>query len=177
MKPKKEKINHDELFAWEAPTRPFKKRDRTFFQTVISLAFLLVVISLFLREWLLIGSILAIVFLSYVLAAVPPPVMSNKITTKGIWVGDTFFKFSEILQYWFEKQLENTVLVLLTQFGTEVNVVIPTDKKEKIDTILRDRLVFREKPLKNFIEKIGDWLRKSVPLEETSHSQNTKHTS
>ncbi|KKR93331.1 MAG: hypothetical protein UU41_C0020G0021 [Candidatus Roizmanbacteria bacterium GW2011_GWA1_41_13] len=161
MKPKKEKINHDELFAWEAPTRPFKKRDRTFFQTVISLAFLLVVISLFLREWLLI----------------PPPVMSNKITTKGIWVGDTFFKFSEILQYWFEKQLENTVLVLLTQFGTEVNVVIPTDKKEEIDTVLRDRLVFREKPLKNFIEKIGDWLRKSVPLEETSHSQNTKHTS
>ena len=103
--------------------------------------------------------------------------MSNKITTKGIWVGDTFFKFSEILQYWFEKQLENTVLVLLTQFGTEVNVVIPTDKKEEIDTVLRDRLVFREKPLKNFIEKIGDWLRKSVPLEETSHSQNTKHTS
>ena len=177
MKPKQERKNHDDLFTWEAPTRPFKKRDRTFFQTIIALAFLLVVISVFLREWLLIGSILAIVFLSYVLAAVQPPTIKNKITTKGVWVGDTFFKFSEILQYWFEKQLESNVLVLLTQFGTEVNVVIPNDKKEEIDNLLRDKLVFREKPLKNFIEKIGDWLKKSVPLEEASHSQHTKHSS
>ncbi|MBI4137391.1 hypothetical protein HY469_05000 [Candidatus Roizmanbacteria bacterium] len=168
MKPKKEKKLPDDLIMWEAPTRPFKKRDRTFFQTVIALAFLLIVISLFLREWLLIGSILAIVFLSYVLAAVPPPIISNKITTKGIWTGDTFFKFSEIFQYWFEKQLENTVLVLLTQFGTEVNIVIPTPKKKEIDAVLRDRLVYREKPLRNAIEKIGDWLQKKVPLEETT---------
>ncbi|MCR4263981.1 MAG: DUF5673 domain-containing protein [Candidatus Roizmanbacteria bacterium] len=177
MKLKKGKKNLDELIAWEAPTRPFKKRDRTFFQTVIALAFLLVVISIFLREWLLIGSILAIVFLSYVLAAVPPPIISNKITTKGIWVGDTFYKFPEILEYWFERQLENVVVVLLTQFGTQVALVIPAHKKEEIDAILRDKLVFHEKPLKNFIEKMGDWLKRSVPLEEDAHSHKTKHTS
>lgn len=177
MSSKKEKRTSDELLVWEAPTRPFKKRDRTFFQTVIALAFLLVVISFFLREWLLIGSILAIVFLSYVLAAVPPSIIHNKITTKGIWVGDTFYKFSEILQYWFEHQLENTVLVLLTQMGTEVNVVIPTGKKKEIDALLRDKLVFREKPLKNAIDKIGEWLQKSIPLEENSHTKGIRNPS
>ena len=164
-----QKENTDDLLVWEAPVRPFKKRDRVYYQTVIALAFLLVVISFFLREWLLIGSVLAVVFVSYVLAAVPPPAIRNKLTKKGVWTGDTFYRYPEINQYWFETQLENSVLVLmLKKNGFQVLLVIPQNKQKKVDTLIRDNVVFREKPLKSLVSKLGDWMKRKIPLEETA---------
>jgi uncharacterized membrane protein YobD (UPF0266 family) len=158
----------DDLLVWDAPVRPFKKRDRVYYQTIIALAFLLVVISFFLHEWLLIGSILAVVFVSYVLAAVPPFVILNKLTRKGVWTGETFFNYSEISQYWFENQLESVVMILLLKNNSRVFLVVPDNKKEKVKEIMGNNVVFREKPLKNFISKIGDWMKQKIPLEETA---------
>jgi uncharacterized membrane protein YobD (UPF0266 family) len=161
----------DDLLVWDAPVRPFKKRDRVYYQTIIALAFLLVVISFFLHEWLLIGSILAVVFVSYVLAAVPPLVISNKLTKKGVWTGETFFNYSEISQYWFENQLESTVMILLLKNSARVFLVVPDEKKEKANEIMNNNVVFREKPLKNAISKIGDWMKRKIPLEESTSSK------
>lgn len=162
----------DVLISWEEAARPFKKRDATFFQTTGALAFLIIAILFFIREWLIIGTALAVVFVSYVLASVPPPVILYKITEKGVWVGDEFYRFSEFTEYWFEKHLENTVLVLLlpTRRIGRLTLVIPHDHKEKIDEALRKRLVFREKPLKSMVDSLSDWMKQKVPLEEKNSS-------
>jgi hypothetical protein len=158
----------DTLVSWKEASRPFKKRDSAFFQTTGALAFLIVAILFFIREWLIIGTALAVVFVSYVLAAVPPSTIWYKITEKGIWVDDIFYRFSELTEYWFEKHLENMVLVIMmpTRKVGRLTLVVPFEKKEKIDEVLRKRLVFREKPLKSMVDSLSDWVSKKVPLEE-----------
>jgi len=103
----------DVQLAWDAPVRPYKKRDKSFFQTIAAIFFLLTVILFFIREWLIIGVALAVVFVVYVLATVPPGIVTYKITDKGVWVGDLFFRYLHLTEYWFETQLGNTMLVLI----------------------------------------------------------------
>lgn len=158
----------DVLLEWKAPARPFKKRDKTYFQTVVALVFLLFAISLYFREWLLIGVILGVFFVAYVLSAVEPPEIKIKITKKGIWIHEEFYKFSEMGEYWFEKNLESRVVVITlpARAPGRLDLVLGSVNRQQIDLVLRERLVFREKPLKNFVDKASEWLQKKVPLEE-----------
>src|SRR3989344_3962647 len=78
------------LFAWKAPLRPFKKRDREYYTTVGAIVFLVAVILFFLKEWLLIGVVVALAFVSYVFASVPPGEDEHMVTNKGIRTGERF---------------------------------------------------------------------------------------
>lgn len=158
----------DVLLSWTAPARPFKKRDKTYYQTSVALAFLLIAILLFIKEWLLIGLVLAIFFVAYGLSSIEPPKIKMQITKKGLWMEDEFYKFLEMTEYWFEKKLEQEVLVLVLPMEPpgRVDVVIAENLQERIDNILREKLVFREKPLKTFVDKASGWLSSKVPLED-----------
>jgi hypothetical protein len=170
-------IHTDTLFEWQGPARPFKKRDQSFFLNIVALAFLIIVILFFMREFLIIGTALAVVFVAYTLVAVPPTTIPFKITEKGIWVDEVFYRFSELSEYWFESHLESVVLVatLPQRRIGRILLVIPPDKKDTIDELLRSRLVFREKPLKTSIDRVADWLRSKVPLEE-NHPHSSSDT-
>src|SRR3989344_2790499 len=71
------------LLNWRSPSRPFKKRSRDYFTTIAAIVFLIGVILLFIKEFLLIGVILALMFVSYVLATVPPEEVEHEISTEG----------------------------------------------------------------------------------------------
>jgi uncharacterized membrane protein YobD (UPF0266 family) len=162
---------NDDLFSWVAPTRPFKKRDASFYITAGILAVLLIMIAFFIKQWLLIAAILAVVFVSYVLASVPPTEERHKITKKGLWVGDVFFKYSAVVEFWFEEHLDSVVLVLVVieKQPTKLQVVIPKDQKEVVYDLLLDHCVYREEPVKNFFDNTADWLRNKFPLESKPH--------
>lgn len=175
--PQDRHVHADTLFEWKGPARPFKKRDKSFFLNIAALAFLIVVILFFMREFLIIGTALAVVFVAYALVAVPPPIISYKITEKGIWVDEVFYRFSNLSEYWFESHLESTVLVATLpewKIG-RILLVMPHDKKDIIDELLRSRLVYREKPLKTTIDRMADWLKNKVPLEE-NHPHSSSDT-
>lgn len=166
--PEKDDIDAESVFSWTAPQRPFKKRDKTYFQTAGALAFLLIVIAFFVKEWLLAGAILSVVFISYVLAAVPPREEKNKITNHGIWIAGTFYKHPKILEYWFDNKLETDLLhfVVDGKQPKRVSVVIPKHLKKDIHEYLKKHIAFRQKPLKTITDKVAEWFVKKVPLEE-----------
>src|SRR3989344_950540 len=60
------------LFSWEAPSRPFRKKDRSYYTTLAIIVILLVLILFLAKEFLLIATLLSLAFLAYVLAFVPP---------------------------------------------------------------------------------------------------------
>lgn len=162
-----DKVKQTDL-VWEAPARPFKKRDRGYFQTIGALVFLLVALSLFFKDWWLVAAILAVFFVSYAVAAIKPGNITYKITAKGLWVGEHFYPFEHLYQYWFERQFEQDVVVCLCpeRLPNQIVLVLGAVKKEIVDARLKQRLVFREAPLKTFADKLSDWLRKKLPLEE-----------
>lgn len=155
-----------DLLVWQAPARSFKRRDREYYTTIGAIIFLLAVILLFLKEWLLIGVIISLGFVSYVLSTVPPENVENKITTRGVVTGGKRYDWAFLGRFWFSAKWDSEILNIETAlaFPRRLMLLLGKTEKEQIKKVLEKYLVL-EKPEKSFIDKAGDWLQKKVPLE------------
>lgn len=154
------------IVEWSSPARPFKERTREFYTTILSLAFLLGVILLLLKEFLLIGVIMAFAFLSYVLATHKPEDVNHQITTLGITTDGKLFKWEELSQFWITKQWDQEVVMIKTvkTIPGLLVLVINDSKKPAIKKALSDNLT-EEKPADSFVDRAARWLGDKVPLE------------
>lgn len=155
-----------DLLVWQAPARLFKKRDREYYTTVGAIIFLLAVILLFLKEWLLIGVIISLGFVCWVLSTVPPEDTENKITTRGIFAGGKRYDWNVLGRFWFFNKWGNEILNIETYLGFPRRLMLLLGKtsKDQIKTTLEKYLIL-EKPQQTFIDKASLWLQKKVPLE------------
>lgn len=157
------------LLEWQALARPFKKRDKEYFKTVAAFIFLITVILFFLREFLLIGAIFALLFVFYVLSTIPPEKVKHKITRHGLETGGRLYRFEELFDFWFEEKWGQE-MVMIRSFrlpGRLIALLGDVDKRE-LKKVLEERIPFREEPQKNWVDKAGEWLTKKVsPKEKT----------
>lgn len=157
------------LLEWQAPARPFKKRNKEYYKTIAAFVFLLVVILVFLKEFLLIGAILALFFVSYVLSTIPPEKVKHKITRHGFETGGQLYWFEELFDFWFEKKWGQEMVVIRSfRLPGRILALLGEVNKEELKKVLEKRIPFREKPEKNWTDKAGDWLaKKMTPKEKT----------
>ena len=155
------------LLSWEAPARPFRKKDRSFYTTIAILAILLIIISFLAQEFLLIGVILSFAFVTYVLAFVPPKEITYTISTQGITVGEDFYFWHYLDSFWFKEKDGSKVLHIQTwlRFPAQLMLVLKGEDEEKIKKIVARFLPFHEKPFKSWMEKWSESLQKHFPLE------------
>ena len=155
------------LLTWKSPSHPYKKRSKLFYQTVGAFTFLFVVIVFFLHEFLLIGVILSITFVSYAIWSVPPVEIEHKITPLGFDNAGRLFRWSELYAFWFEEKWGQKMLVLQSSlpFQTQVRAVLAQVSKEKTKAILGKYLLYIEKPPRSFVDNLSDWISKNIPLE------------
>lgn len=172
---KKEKIETERgvetraLLSWEAPTRPFKKRDREFFSNAVAIAFLVGVILFFLKEWFLIIAIIALLFLVYILSTVPPEKVEHKITNRGIVTGGKSYLWNELGNFWFAQQLGEKTLNIEVPFQIPRRLILLLgDQKEEVLKKLLSRFLESEEPTPGFTERAGEWLSKKIPLEKSA---------
>lgn len=154
------------LIEWEAPARPYKERTREFYTTILSIAFLLGVILLLLKEFLLIGVIMAFAFLSYVLATHKPENVTHRLTTLGISTDDKLYKWEEFTQFWVKKQWSQEVVICKTIKALPglILMVLDPHKKQSVIKILSEKLP-EEKPSDSFVDRASRWLGDKIPLE------------
>lgn len=156
------------ILEWTSPARPYKKRSREFYTTILSIAFLLAVILLLLREFLLIGVIIAFAFLSYVLATHKPEDVIHQVTTKGIRTDNKLFEWSELTNFWLKKEWNQEMVICQTVKalpGVILMVIDPKNREEIIKAI--GEKIPLEKPADSFVDKASKWLGDKVPLENT----------
>lgn len=155
------------LLEWVAPIRPFKRRDRKYFTTIISLVAVLALILIFIREFLLIGVIFSVLFVTYVLATVEPEKTKHKITTHGVTTADQTYPWEELGDFWFTKKFDSTVLNINTKarFPGRLFLIIEEAEREKVRKILTEYLPFRETPPENLVDKISESLASKFSLE------------
>ncbi len=155
-----------DLLVWEAPARPFKKRDREYFTTIAAIVLLLAVILLFIKEWLLIGVILALMFVSYALATVPPAKVTYKITTRGVTIDDKHYSWQQLYRFWFSETWGNEILNIDTYmiFPKKLQLMLGANKQDEVQAIV-EKYLSLEKPKKSAIDKVSSWLQEKVPLE------------
>lgn len=158
------------LLTWRSPSRPFKRRSRDYFTTIAAIVFLIGVILLFIKEFLLIGVILALMFVSYVLATVPPEEVEHEITTEGINTGSKTYLWTELKDFYFSSHWGAAILNVNTKlkFPGRLIILIHETEKEKIKAELGKHLSFREKPVMTWIDNAAQWLSHKVPLEKTN---------
>jgi len=154
------------IVEWSAPARPYKTRSREFYTTIASIAFLLAVILLMLKEFLLIGVIISFAFLSYVLAANKPEDAKHQITTKGIRTDNKLFDWHLLTNFWLKKEWDQEVIICQTQAripGVIIMVIDPA-KRQDILRAIGDKIPL-EKPTDSFVDKASRWLGDKIPLE------------
>lgn len=164
------KYDNSVLLEWEAPSRPFKKQSQEFYRTVGSLAFLVIVILFFVREFLLIGVIIATLFVMYVLSSVPPEHLKNKITKLGIQTGEHFHKWDEMHNFWLDERHGQSMLVvrMLIGFPSHLQLMLGDVPFEMVKKILVDHMPVQDKPERTFLDNAADWLSSKIPLERLS---------
>ena len=160
--PKEERV----LVSWRAAGRPFKRRDRGDYTTIGAIVFLVAIILLFLKEWLLIAVMIALAFVAYVLASVPPEETKHELTNKGIRTGDKLYRWQELWRFWIEEKWRQKMLVVETRykFPRRLLLMLGEADEELVKRTLKEYL-FLEKPEPTFMDKASEWLVEKVPLE------------
>ena len=155
------------LLEWQAPSRVFKKRDKEYYTTIAAIVFLLAVILLFLKEWLLIATMIALTFVVYVMGTIPPENVSHKITNRGITTGDKNYDWESLNRFWLEEKWGQHILYIETKmrFPRVLILLLGEQDKTKAVQILIDYLP-EEKPEKTWMDNASSWLTKKFPLEK-----------
>jgi hypothetical protein len=152
---------------WTAPGRPFQKRTKQFYLTALLIMLLFEIILFLFSQYLLMVVIVALVFVSFALATVPPKDFRYRISTEGIMIEDRFFLWKELYDFYFKKvDGTETVHVRTTAYlPGELILTLGNVGEKEIKNALIPYLPFREYVKPTFMEKSGDWLSKNFPLE------------
>ena len=155
------------LIEWKAPERAFKKRDKDFWITAISILVLFSVVLIFIEEFFLIVALVSVLFLYYVLSTVPPQEAKYKITNRGIHFGESKYSWDILLRFWFRKSLNVELLEFETnlRIPRQISLVINESDKEEIKKIVIKKLPLVESS-PNFVDKLAKWWSDKMPWEK-----------
>jgi hypothetical protein len=157
------------LLAWSAPGRPYIKRGKQFYSTAILIAFLLEVILFLFSQHMLMLVVLALLFMSFSFALVPPRSFHYRISTEGITIEDHYFIWDELYDFYFRRREGIDVLYIRTHAFIPgiLNIPLGSVDKAHIQSVLLPYLPYREVVKPTYMEKSADWLVKNFPLEKS----------
>jgi hypothetical protein len=159
------------LLTWKAPGRPFRKRGKEYFLNILVITFAIQVILFLFSQYLLMVLVVALVFLTFALASVPPHDFHYKITTQGLTIENHFYYWTELYDFYFKSAEGTDVLHITTKayLPGELTLTLGDLHAEHVKTILLPYLPYREIVQPTFVERAGEWLSRTFPLERRSH--------
>jgi hypothetical protein len=162
----KNQEKEETFLAWTSPSRLFKKRDKEYFTNIAAIVFLLVVILIFAREYMFILAVLSIAFFVYVLSTVPPEEVSHKISNLGIESMGHFYRWEELVEFWFDTQWGQTMIVIQPIMSPRMIILLGSQKKEDVQALISKHIPFREQPDKSWVDNAAHWITEKIPLEK-----------
>lgn len=153
------------LYSWKAPTRPFKKRDREFWTTVIAIVFLVALILFFVKEWFLIAAVISLTFVYYVLSTVKPEEIDCVLNNKGVFYVGQLYPWEGFFRFWFSSQYDQKMVNLDMRGGlvSRLSLMVGEGDEAKIKETLSKYLT-EETPNPTLIDNAGKWLQEKVTL-------------
>lgn len=152
-----------ELIKWVAPSRPFKRQDKKFYVTLISIAAVIGLVLFFVDGWLPVVLIISLVFLFYIMSTVPPEILQYRITDQGMWIADRRTDWAGARRFWFTRRFDSDLLVVETAtLPGRIEVVINPQDKEEIEKHMR-KLMPYEEASPSFLDRSANWFGKRMP--------------
>lgn len=166
---KENHVSHDikTLLSWSAPGRPFVRKSRDFYLSILLIGILLDIILFLFSQYIAMLAVVSLVFLSFVLSTVPPKNFHYKITSEGIKIEDYFYIWRELYDFYFKKIDGEDILFVRTQdlLPGELKISLGSNSRDHVRKVLISYLPFREVVRQTFVEKSADWLTRNFPLE------------
>lgn len=152
-----------DLVSWVAPARPFKRRNREFFVTVIAMAAVGGLILFLIEGWLPVVLVISLVFLVYVMSTVEPENIEYKVTTQGIKMAGKTTGWDIMRRFWFAKRFESELLVIETvTLPGRLEVVVKPELKADITKAISQYLAHEEVPA-SYLDKATLWFSTKMP--------------
>jgi hypothetical protein len=160
---KKKLIEEKDIYSWKAPSRPFKRRNREYFITIIAMAAIVALVLFFAEGFMPVLLIVALVFLYYTLNTVEPEEIIFSITNTGVRIADRKIEWEIVKKYWFSKKMDTQVLVLgLGIIPGRMDLVINPGDEERIRKAMKGHAPEEETPPSQ-IDKTIDWVSGKLP--------------
>lgn len=152
-----------DLATWRAPARPFKRRNKEFYVTIVAIAAIVGLILFLVEGFMPVILIISLVFLFYVLNTVEPEEIEYKITSKGIKVVDKRTGWEAMVRFWFSRRFDSELLVVETlTLPGRMELVVSPEQKEEIKRALL-RYLPEEKAPPSSLDRAANWFSKKLP--------------
>jgi len=157
---KKKQKSVKTLFRWQSFSRAYTKRGTKWFLYTFLLVATIILILLFVREFFIIAPVLALAFVAYILATVPPDVIGNEITTHGVNTGGHTYIWDELDDFWIVEKGSFTTLYVDTfvQWPRRLIILINKHDQEKVKELLARYIPYRELPKTTWLDSVADLL-------------------
>jgi hypothetical protein len=155
------------FFAWEAPARIFRERNKEFYSTILILGLLLSVIMFLIEGAMPVFLIWSVIFLVWVMSKTKPTVVVHKLTSWGVRSDEQLFMWGEMGTFWIEEKKGEVVLrvLLYRKFPGQLILILNKGDQERVAEIVK-KYVKLEKPAPTWSDKTAKWLSEKVPLSE-----------
>lgn len=152
------------LFSWTADERPFEKKGKEFFSTVVVLALLISIILYFIEGVMPVLVVWAIVFMVWAVYRTEPGKVKNALTNRGLVTGENFYDWGVMESFWFEGRGGQKLLrVLLNKFPGQIIVVCSVEEEGKVEELMK-KYVRKNKPKDGWSDRAVKWMKKKMPL-------------
>jgi uncharacterized membrane protein len=152
-----------ELFSWRAPARPFKRRDRESWLTIVAVAGVLGLILFIAEGAMPVLLIIAVIFLFYVLSNVEPEDVEYKVTNMGIKIADRRTEWEIFTRFWFTHRFNNHLIVFeMVVLPGRLELVINPEDKEKLAKVISGYIPEEEAPPTN-LDRASNWFVQKLP--------------
>lgn len=152
------------IVFWKSPVRIFRARSKKYFVKIGLYALVFVLAAIAFGEFILVGVILAVVFLVYVLAMAEPEVIEHKITNMGIISGGKVFLWEELDSFWFEKRGDERLLIVQTElhFPSRLIILLTSVSERTLLDVLEKHIHFHHAPVHTLFDKWAQSLQKRI---------------
>lgn len=153
------------LYAWEAPSRPFKKHNRNYYTTIAVIVLLISLILIFAGQFVPMAVVCAVAFMIYVINSVPPQEIQYAITTYGVRIGEKLYYWDVMTRFWYDSKYDQKLLhIEIIEFPERLTLVVGNAKQEVLTSIFSELLLLEKPPLSVY-ERIAAWLQDKFPLD------------
>ncbi len=160
-------LEANNIISWKSPVRVFKARSRQYFVKIGLYGLVFILAAIAFGEFLLVGVILAVIFLVYVLASIAPDTIEHRITNMGIVTGGKAFLWDDLDSFWFEKKGDDRLLVVQTglHFPSRLIIILTTVSERGLLDILEKHLHYHHGPVHTLFDKWAIYLQNRINFE------------
>jgi hypothetical protein len=162
----KKVVQNIKLFQWEANDRYEFGFDNKTFITIVALSLVLILFLAILGHYLLMLSIIALLFFIYVLSTTKPIKVKHKITARGIDTGDKLYEWYMFNDFYFTKKDKQNFLIVNTKLRFPGALILLLSEKDRLPLflLLQEFVLYKDIRKQRKLDKIN--FGEYIPLEE-----------